>query len=131
MILTIGQLAKQTGFTVVTIRHYEKLHLIQSQRLENGYRIYRNEDVTKLHFIKQAKQLGFSLTEIAEFLQLDSEQAKGRDVKMLLKKKLMRIEEQVTFLKQIKQAYQELLNSCSGDMPLEYCPIMRKLKQGE
>lgn len=124
MKITIGQLAKQTGFTVVTIRYYEKLRLIQSQRLENGYRSYHEEDVTTLNLIKQAKQLGFSLTEIAEFIQLDEHEAKGQDVKMLLEKKLMRIEEQIIFLKHLKKTYQELLNSCSGEMPLVHCPIM-------
>ncbi len=129
--ITIGQLAKQTGFTVVTLRYYEKLQLIQSQRLENGYRVYREEDITTLNLIKQAKQLGFSLTEIAEFIQLDEHVAKGRDVKILLEKKLVRIEEQIAFLKQLKKTYESLLNSCSGDMPLEHCPIMHKLKSGE
>lgn len=131
MKITIGQLAKQTGFTVVTIRHYERLGLIHSQRLENGYRSYREEGVVTLNLIKQAKQLGFSLAEVAKFIKLDEQAAKGQDVKILLEKKMIRIEEQIVFLKQLKKTYQELLKSCSGEMPLEHCPIMHKLKYGQ
>lgn len=129
MNITIGQLAKQTGFTVVAIRHYEKLRLIQSQRLENGYRSYHEEDVTTLNLIKQAKQLGFSLNEIEELLKLESMDAKGHDVKFVLHQKLTRIEEQLHFLQELKKTYQQLLQSCHGNMPVQDCPIMQTLKK--
>lgn len=128
--MTIGQLAKQTGMTLVTIRHYEKIGLIHSQRLANGYRSYHEENKVTLHLIKQAKQLGFSLAEISEFLRLDKKTAKGEDVKVLIQKKMVRIEEQIIFLNQLKETYQTLLKSCSGKMPIECCPIMQQLKYG-
>lgn len=131
MRITIGQLAKQTGATVVTIRHYEKLGLIHSQRLANGYRSYPEQEVTTLNLIKQAKQLGFSLTEIAELIQLDAHKAKGQDVKFLMQKKMVRIEAQIIFLKQLQKTYKKLMKSCSGKMSLEQCPIMQQLKQGQ
>ncbi|MCD8524435.1 MAG: MerR family transcriptional regulator [Gammaproteobacteria bacterium] len=126
--ITIGQLAKKTDVTIVTIRHYEKIGLLHSKRSSSGYRCYQEEDIITLNLIKHAKQLGFSLTEIAEFLHLDKQKAKGQDVKALIQKKMIRIEEQLLFLRQLKKTYQKLLNSCSGEMPLECCPIMRQLK---
>lgn len=127
--ITIGQLAKQTGVTVVTIRHYEKIGLLHPKRLASGYRIYQQKDTITLNLIRQAKQLGFSLTEVAEFLQLDEEKAKGHDVKRLIQKKMTRIEEQINFLTQLQKTYQELLKSCSGNMSLQDCPIMKTLKR--
>lgn len=126
--ITIGQLAKQTEVTVVTIRHYEKIGLLHSERLLSGYRVYQQKDVMTLNLIKQAKQLGFSLMEIAEFLQLDAKKAKGADVKRLIQKKMKRIEEQMDFLEKLKKTYQKLLKSCSGKMSLEDCPILKRLK---
>lgn len=126
--ITIGQLAKQTSVTVVTIRHYEKIGLLHPKRLVSGYRSYQAKDVITLELIKHAKQLGFSLTEVAEFLHLDEKKAKGHDVKRLIQKKMARIEEQLDFLSQLKKTYQKLLKSCSGNMSLQDCPIMNTLK---
>lgn len=126
--MTIGQLAKRTGVTMVTIRHYEKIGLLFSQRLASGYQSYQETDIMTLNLIKQAKQLGFSLAEAAAFLQLDEQKSKGQDVKVLIQKKMIHIEEQFIFLSQLKKTYQKLLKNCSGKMSLAECPIMQKLK---
>lgn len=129
--ITIGQLAKQTGLTAVTIRHYEKIGLLHPKRLASGYRSYHQNDIMSLNLIKQAKKLGFSLTEVSEFLQLDEKKAKGHDVKLLIQKKMTRIEEQLNFLTRLKKTYQKLLKSCSGSMLLQDCPIMKTLKHSK
>ena len=64
---TIGKLAAETGHAVETLRYYERRGLIAPlQRTASGYRVYRPETMRRLHFIRRAKDLGFSLEEIAE-----------------------------------------------------------------
>ena len=59
--LKIGQVAKQAGLTVETIRYYEQRGLIpEPQRLDSGYRVYPESILTRLHFINRCKDLGFS-----------------------------------------------------------------------
>ena len=129
--LTIGKVAKETGLTIVAIRHYEKLRLIESTREDNGYRYYSDEDMTRLQLIKKAKELGFSLKEIEALIKLESIEAKGSDVKQVLHQKLARVEAQIKFLMGLKETYQGLLKSCHGNMPVSECPIMRTLKSAK
>ena len=64
-IYSIGQVAKQSGISVETIRYYEKESLLKEpERKESGYRQYKQEAIARLSFIQQAKELGFSLKEI-------------------------------------------------------------------
>jgi len=72
----IGELAKQAGVNVQTVRFYERHGLLsEPPRRESGYRIYSSEDLHRLRFIRQAKALGFSLKEITAILQM---RARGR-----------------------------------------------------
>ncbi len=69
--LTIGKVAKQSGLGVETVRFYERKGLLEEPpRNDSGYRQYHPETIVKLHFIKRAKKLGFSLKEIKELFAL-------------------------------------------------------------
>jgi hypothetical protein len=66
--LSIGQVARRAGVGVETVRFYEREGLLEEPpRRASGYRQYSEQVVTRIHFIKRAQQLGFSLKEIAEF----------------------------------------------------------------
>src|SRR5215471_21335458 len=70
-ILSIGQVAKRAGVGVETVRFYEREGLLEEPpRGASGYRQYSEQVVKRLHFIKRAQQLGFSLKEISELLRL-------------------------------------------------------------
>lgn len=67
--LQIGELSEQTGVPSKTIRYYEEIGLLpEPQRAENGYRVYSQDDVDRLQFIRRARALDFALDEIAEIL---------------------------------------------------------------
>ena len=67
----IGELAKQGGVSVQTVRYYERCGLLQQpERKPSRYRIYHDNDVHRLRFILQAKTLGFTLDEIKHILDL-------------------------------------------------------------
>src|SRR6266852_273541 len=69
--LTIGQVARQAGVGVETVRFYERQGLLEEpSRRESGYRQYPEDVVARLRFIRRAKELGFSLKEIAELIAL-------------------------------------------------------------
>lgn len=66
---SIGEISQQTGVSTQTIRYYERIALLpQPYRAENGYRVYDNTDVERLQFVTRARQLDFSLDDIAEIL---------------------------------------------------------------
>lgn len=70
--LTIGKLAKQTGVTIETIRHYQRIGLLpEPDKPDSGYRCYSDDAVIQIRFIKRAQQAGFTLKEIATLLALD------------------------------------------------------------
>jgi DNA-binding transcriptional MerR regulator len=65
--LTIGQLAHEAGVHVETVRYYERRGLLrQPPRTPAGYRQYAAADLRRLQFIARAKQLGFTLAEVAQ-----------------------------------------------------------------
>jgi DNA-binding transcriptional MerR regulator len=67
--MTAGVLAKKSDVPLFTVRHYTRIGLLRPSRdLSNGYKVYHTSDVTRLRFIKSAKALGFTLTEIAHIL---------------------------------------------------------------
>ena len=103
--LKIGQLAKLSGTTTKTIRYYELLGLLhEPERTDSGYRLYEEQDVERLTFIRKAKSLGFSLTDIGETLTLyDSQQAPCIHVLALLDRKIQEIEQLVGELQELRQ----------------------------
>ena len=103
--LKIGELAKLSGTTTKTIRYYELLGLLhEPERTDSGYRAYEGKDVERLIFIRRAKSLGFSLTDIGETLTLyDSQQAPCIHVLGLLNRKIQEIDQLVRELQELQQ----------------------------
>lgn len=74
----IGELAERTGLSLRTIRHYDDVGLLPATaRTDGGFRVYSEDDFERLTVIKQMKPLGFSLEEMADILELFSQQAAG------------------------------------------------------
>ncbi|WP_406636574.1 MerR family transcriptional regulator [Pseudarthrobacter quantipunctorum] len=83
----IGELAERTGLSLRTIRHYDDVGLLPATaRTDGGFRVYSEDDFERLMVIKQMKPLGFSLEEMADILELFSQQdagaAGGRQAKL-------------------------------------------------
>ena len=108
--LKIGQLAKLSGTTTKTIRYYELLGLLhEPERTDSGYRLYEERDVERLTFIRKAKSLGFSLTDIGETLTLyDSQQTPCIHVLALLDRKIQEIEQLMGELQELQQELMRL-----------------------
>jgi MerR family mercuric resistance operon transcriptional regulator/MerR family gold-responsive transcriptional activator of gol and ges genes len=129
--LKIGQLAKQVGVNVETIRYYERLNLLgPTSRLPSGYRLYNNDSQRRLRFIKNAQALGFTLHEIEELLDLRvSSNARCGDVQRKAEAKLKHVEAKVRDLQALATALRRLIRTCRAGQPTDRCPILQSLEE--
>lgn len=102
--ITASILAKKSEVPVYTVRHYTKIGLLKpTKREDNGYKIYKQSDITLMHFITNAKNLGFTLKEIAKIVD---EADKGKSpcplVREIIEKRIIETREQVKKLKQLQ-----------------------------
>jgi len=127
--MTIGKVAKQAGVGVETIRFYEREGLIDDpRRHSSGYREYAPDVVHRIRFIRHAKELGFTLREIRELLELRVEpDRKCGDVLELAEAKIADIDERIRKLKKMRRALAALTRDCQRGRPTEECPILRAI----
>ncbi len=130
--LSIGKLARRAGIGVETIRFYERQGLLAAPlRKDSGYRLYPEHVVGRIQFIRRAKELGFSLREIKELLQLRTNSSSPcEDVCERAEAKIAQIEEKIAMLNKMKQALTELFAACKMRTSLDECPILEFLDQG-
>ena len=123
----IQQVAKKLNITTRTIRHYEELGIIKSNRLENNYRVYDAENYDKLKFLVRARNLGFSLKECKELIKLfENDTRKSASVRDIAKKKLNDLKLQIKELDNLKISLEWLVNKCPGNEKPD-CPIIDEL----
>jgi len=130
--MNIGQAAKGGGVSAKMIRHYESIGLIQSaRRAESGYRVYDESDVHTLKFIKQARNLGFSIEQIKNLLDLWRNQRRtSKKVKELALNHIEELDERIRELQEIRQTLNHLVQHCHGDERPD-CPILHSLADGK
>jgi len=126
---TIGWLAKEAGVNVQTVLYYERRGLLPApSRSFSGYRLFNDESVRRIRFIKRAKELGFSLKQITALLALQGEQdASCAEVSAMAAGHFEDIEQKIHDLERMREALIPLVNACPGKGPLKTCPIMDSL----
>ena len=127
--LTIGKLASAAGVGVETIRFYEREGLGPTPPREpSGYRQYPINAVARVMFIRRAKELGFTLKEIAELLELRVDPDKScSDVRRLAEAKIIDVKDKMADLARIKGALEQLAKACRGKGPTSECPILEAI----
>lgn len=127
---TIGRLAKRVGVNIQTVRYYERRRLLSpTARKPSGYRLYGDDALKRLRFIKNAQSLGFTLQEIAELLSLRvSSAARCGDVQKKAQVKLTHVETKVRDLRALARALQGLIRTCRAGQPTDRCPILKSLE---
>jgi MerR family copper efflux transcriptional regulator len=128
--LTIGKLAKAVGVNIQTVRYYERRRLLSPMaRKPSGYRLYGDEALRHLHFIKNAQTLGFTLHEIGELLDLRVESvARCEDVQRKAQTKLVQVKAKFRDLRALAHALQRLIQTCRAGQPTDQCPILKSLE---
>lgn len=124
--LTIGQVAREAGIGVETVRFYEREGLLeQPARRLSGYRQFELDAVARLRFIKQAQRLGFTLREIKELLALKLDPGATRvEVRQRAVDKVADIDRRIGDLKRMKKALVPLIEACNGKGKPDGCPIL-------
>lgn len=127
--MKIGELAHQAQVNIDTVRYYERQGLLPvPQRLRSGYRLYDQDDVARLRFVRRAKALGFTLIEIRDLLELSSHREKDMaGMKTAAMQKLADVEAKLAELARIRDGLKTLVASCPGHGALEQCPILGAL----
>lgn len=126
--LTIGKAAREAGVNIETVRFYERRGLIEQPPKGGGYRIYSPELVARIRFIKEAQQIGFSLSEIRELLTLRADPAADcSDVQRQAMAKLEEVQRKVEKLREIGRALETLIAACPGRGGLRACSILDAL----
>jgi MerR family copper efflux transcriptional regulator len=130
-LLLIGQVTSLSGIPIRTIRYYESVGLIASLgRTEGGFRQFSTDVLTRLAFIKRAQNLGLSLEEIRDILQVyDQGQPPCGDIKDKLEEKLLQIDHQIKQLFTLRSEIGELLSgwkNTHGKQEDTICPIIQK-----
>ncbi|MNJ43505.1 Mercuric resistance operon regulatory protein [compost metagenome] len=126
MNMTRGQLAKKTGISAATIRYYEEQGILPlPPRGVNGYRLYSEDYLVKIKFIKDTKQLGYPLKEIQEVLQLLGNEMKSDILKERVSSKIAEIDERINTLELIKSTLVQLHATPENEIN-EYMKSFRK-----
>jgi MerR family mercuric resistance operon transcriptional regulator len=126
--MTVGQVARQGGVGVETVRFYEKNGLLEEPtRRASGYREYDEETVNRLRFIQRAKELGFTLSEIKELFSLRCSERPCNDVRERAEAKVAEIEAKVALLLRMKEVLGRLASSCCEKGHDNRCPILEVL----
>ena len=130
--LTIGRLAKQAAVGIDTVRFYERRgRLPEPPRTAAGYRLYTNDTIARIRFIRRAKLLGFNLDEIGNLLNLHDRGGEKSAVKQLTQRKLDQIDAKIADLSKIRDVLRELASECSGTGDVNGCPIIETLATAE
>ena len=126
----IGQAAQQAQVSAKMVRHYESLGLLPNiNRTEAGYRQYSDKEVHTLRFIKRARDLGFSMPEIAELLTLwQNKRRPSSHVKRIAALHVAELDQRIDELTAMKRTLQHLVECCHGDHRPD-CPMLDELGQ--
>ena len=129
-LVTIGNASSLTGVSAKMIRYYEEIGVLKAaNRTAAGYRLYNQAQLQQLGFIRRARNLDFSMTEIQSLLKfwLDTER-ESRQVKQLALGHLQEINKKILALEQMKAVLQKLADQCDGNDSSD-CPILDGLAQ--
>lgn len=126
--MNIGEASRRSGVSQRMIRHYERIGLIPPPlRRDSGYRDYDGQDVHRLQFIANARDLGFSVAEIGALLDLwDNRERASGEVKELALRQIDELGRKITNLQAMRRTLQDLAAECQGDDRSD-CPILHGL----
>lgn len=127
--ISIGQLAKVTSTKVVTIRYYERIGLLPfPPRTSGNYRAYDREQVSRLGFIRRCRDLGFTLDQIRDLLNLSSRKDQDcTEVDRLAAAHLESVKAKIADLKRLATELQRINNCCEGGGRIADCRIIEAL----
>ena len=126
--MRIGELARSVDVNVETIRYYQRIELLElPEKPYGGMRSYNDQDLQRLRFIRRAQQLGFSLEDIRELLELSSSDCER--VEKLAAEKLGQVKAKLRQLRKIESILAKTVKQCASRKGNEPCPIIETLTE--
>jgi len=128
--LTTGEAADRAGVNIQTVRYYERRGLIpEPPRTSGGFRQYKPDHVARIRFIKRAQELGFTLEEAGELLDLRATlDADRADVRAVAQEKRDEIDQKIADLQRMRATLNDLIAACEGHGTTDDCPILHALE---
>lgn len=131
--MLIGQLSDRSGVKLETIRYYERTGLLPPPpRAPSGYRQYRPDHLRRLVFLRRSRQLGFSIKEVQDLLNLASQPDRVcKDVTHLAAAHVASVKAKVRELRRLQRALEKLVCACPGKVRIADCGILEALTDGD
>lgn len=129
-VMKIGEVARRSGISIETIRYYEREELLQEpERRPSGYRLYDEATLERLEYIRRAKELGFTLSEIRELLELSfTRQTCCDHIRQRAEAKRNDIEDKIRNLQKMRRLLNAILERCKTPDFAKDCPLVHKTK---
>jgi DNA-binding transcriptional MerR regulator len=126
--IPIGELSRQTGVKVPTIRYYEEIGLMPAPiRTEGKQRRYGAAEISRLHFIRHARELGFEVEAIRELLEMNAQPDRScADVDALTRRHLTEVDRRIARLIAMRGELQRMLDECGQGRVCE-CRVIEAL----
>ena len=127
--MRIGELARQTGVDVQTVRYYEREGLLEAPaRTASGYRAYGPEHLERLNFVRHCRSLDMPLAEIRRLIELSTHQAVSCDeVNALVRAHLTRVQAKRRSLQELEEQLAALSAQCESGHRVADCGILEEL----
>lgn len=124
-----GEVADAAGVNIQTLRYYERRGLLtEPPRRESGYRMYTSDAVGVVRFVKRAQELGFTLTEVEELLEMSAGGPENCDAAHdLATQKIGELGAKIASLKAMRSSLQRLAATCELPRSERECPIIESL----
>ncbi len=125
--MNIGLAAERSGLPAKTIRYYEDIGLISSDRAANGYRDYSDADIHRLSFLHRARALGFSIEDCRNLMDLYRDRNRAsHDVREIATAHVASIDAKLKELQSMRLTLGRLIHACHGDSRPD-CPILEDI----
>lgn len=127
---TISQLARQAGIPTTTLRYYERIGLIEPEdRSAGNYRLYSDESLRKVRFVRAAQSIGFTLDDIKQLLAAETGSLpRCGQVRELIEHRLSDVEQRLQDLRHVQKVLKAALKRCRQRKPSECCPVVEGLR---
>jgi MerR family mercuric resistance operon transcriptional regulator len=128
-----GELAEQAKVNVQTLRYYERRGLLpEPARTSSGYRQYSDDAVRVVRFVKRAQQLGFTLTDVEDLLQLAGGGPESCDsVRAMSTEKIADLDRRIAELRAMRNALADLARTCERPRAERECPILQEIDHAD
>lgn len=126
--MQIGELARLSGVHLETIRYYEREGIMpRAARQTNGRRVYSDSDVRRLGFIRQARKLGFDLSQVRALLALQEQpEASCAEASGIAEAQLEAVESRIVRLTALREELRRMVSECRKGIVAE-CRVIEVL----